>query len=846
MVRTLQKRIKFSKGQIVPELVERTDLELYDSSAQLMNNVVSTIYGGFRTRRGTKKIDRLYRYSTTEVLTATVVNALSATPANLQAIGTEFVTTAIGANREIFDLDYGSNVTGVFHIRGIKFNFKEPTVTIYPFYRKNQGYYWLPDNSSYWSIDDGGIGLTTADKLISQQKWTGSYKRSPEFDVHTVDSLGAVTSLDLTQTGWSKAKVYQEVMTLQRLSTPRVYSCLVETSTDGVTYESVASLTITETKQDFDITVEDVRYIRLVIDSADTIGTTMSIDYVSFNEAQDDEDDGALLGDTKLLKLVYSSEDYLVLVLSDETVQIYKNDECVAKVVATGLYQSYFKDLKWAAKDDTVVFTHEDMQPKILKRVNDTTWTYGNLSLSNIPYALFGNETVTAKTVGITPTEVEGTVKITADSSVFDADYVGQYIDGNGGRVRVTSYVSGTVVNGVTVIPFYTKDKITSWNYISGYESVWSVSRGWPRTCLFAQQRLWFGGSKSKPATIWASRLGDYFNFKNAGNSDNDSIDADLTTNDKIVNLVENRGIHIFTTGQEISAIENSYTPDDFRVSINSNNGSLGSVSPVCFEGVTAFIEKNGKSLLSYLYNDSVAAYETNNISMFSNLIQKPVDMDVEVNSNKDKGNFLYMVLEDGTMLVDCVALNEGIQSISQFKTDGKILDVLATPNDTYLIVKREQYSYLEKITDTLTDLTASYPAYSTTVEVLSDLDGKDVWVYDDDEVYGKYTVEDDIVTLPAALNKNVYIGQAFDYALESNPLSINGLTNSIKKRISKAVLVCKDTERLGFSEQVKKYEDVYTFYNCTKYDYDTRFRVTGEFYPINVMSVTLYINYEG
>lgn len=826
MARTLQKRIKFSKGQIVPDLVERTDLELYDSSAQVMKNVVSTVYGGVRTRRGTVKIDRLYRYSTSEVISADSVTAHSAHPEYLESIGTEFVTSAIEDTKEMFALDYGALYDGVFHIRGIKFDYRDPVVTYT--YKEQYLYYDIKP-----TLVDGGVGCTSAMKIK-----TGKGK---SFNF-TLNGAGAVVSVSQV----SSSKKESGTATIQRNEAPRVYPCNVEVSDDGVTYTTAATIYVNEVAKDYDITVEGVQYVRLVIDSADTINTTMSLNYVSFNEAQDEEDTGALLGNTKLLKLVYNSEDYFVLVLSDETIQIYKDDVCVAKVVAMGLSEAYFDDLKYTTKDDTIIFTHEDMEPKILKRVNDTTWSYGTLALDNIPYAIFGNETVAPKTVGITPSETEGAIKITADSSVFDSSWVGQYIDGNGGRVKITQYTSDKIVNGVTVIPFYTKDKITSWNYISGYEPVWSNTRGYPRTCLFAQQRLWFGGSKEKPASVWASRLGDYFNFKNSGNNANDSIDADLTTNDKIVNMIENRGIHIFTTGQEITAKENSYTPDDFTVSTNSNNGSLGRVTPVCFDGVTAFIERNGKSLLTYLYNDSVAAYETNNISIFSNLIQAPVDLDVEVNSSKDKGNFVYIVLEDGTMLVDCVSLNEGIQSISQFVTDGKITDVLSTPNETYLIVRRSDYNYLEKITETKTDLTVLYGAYDTSIDVLSDLNDKDVWVYDDENVYGKYTVTNGVVTLPSVLNKDVYIGQNFDFEVESNPISINGLTYSIKKRISKATLVCKNTERLGFNEQVKRYEDVYNFYDCTKYDYDTRFNISGEFYPINVMSVTLNINYEG
>ena len=290
---------------------------------------------------------------------------------------------------------------------------------------------------------------------------------------------------------------------------------------------------------------------------------------------------------------------------------------------------------------------------------------------------------------------MEGAIKITAASSVFSASDVGQFIDGNGGRLRITEYISGTVVNGVTIIPFYTKDAIASWKLITGYEAVWSATRGYPRTCLFAQQRLWFGGSRDLPSHLWASRINDYNNFKNAGNYSNDSIDVTLLTNNPILNLVEQRGIHIFTAGEEWTASESTLTPDEISIKCNTKNGSL-SLTPVVVNGVVMYIEKNGKSLLGYVYNYEQASFVSDNMSILSNLLQAPTDMDVETNSNTDRGDFLFVVLEDGTMLTACIALSENIFSISKFVTDGNIKDVCCLTSDTYIAVERKGYLYLE------------------------------------------------------------------------------------------------------------------------------------------------------
>ena len=60
MPRTIQKKIKFTKGMITASLSERADLPMYDSSAELINNYVCTPYGGFRTRRGTRLISKFF------------------------------------------------------------------------------------------------------------------------------------------------------------------------------------------------------------------------------------------------------------------------------------------------------------------------------------------------------------------------------------------------------------------------------------------------------------------------------------------------------------------------------------------------------------------------------------------------------------------------------------------------------------------------------------------------------------------------------------------------------------------------------------------------------------------
>ncbi len=112
-------------------------------------------------------------------------------------------------------------------------------------------------------------------------------------------------------------------------------------------------------------------------------------------------------------------------------------------------------------------------------------------------------------------TTPDNTTRYTVEA--FKPDSVDEYIVAkNGfGRARITEVVSATLVKAVTEIPFFDTNAITSgnWELEYGYEDTWSDARGWPRSCVFHEGRLFLGGSKSRPSTLWSSRVADFFNF---------------------------------------------------------------------------------------------------------------------------------------------------------------------------------------------------------------------------------------------------------------------------------------------------------------------------------------------
>lgn len=819
MPRTVQKKIKFTKGMITPALIERTDLPMYDSSAQEINNYICTPYGGFRTRRGTRKIQKLdlaekiYFNSASGQGTFSSNNYVSGSLASLND-GDTIVTLDIGASNVKAEANiYLSNISLDYKAPSLTANFLETGVQ-------------YQAELTGITINNAGLGFDGS-LSVSGNVLSGETTITP-----TTNNLGAITSVSFESATYKYLPETPQSVQVSAIPPECVIGFSV--SADGVKWSSEERYTVSNNViPSIKLKTKNCRYLRIKYYGSGTKTQLRIYNIYAKYEFY------------KLVPFIYNTTQTDMIVISEKKILIFE-DETLSKTIniTSGLEFKNIRAVKYAQNEDVIIFTEAGVAPRELRRTSNN-WTFQAFPLKNIPFHNFTGEVETTKTIGITPNYVQGAVTLTADSSVFDANYVGQQIDANGGRLKVTEYVSDTKIIGYTIIPFLNTDKITSWKYITGWERCWSVARGWPISCRFYQQRLWFGGSAQRPSTIWGSRTGIYNDFNNAGNYDNDSINQDLNTENQIVNLLSNRGLQIFTSGDEWTAAEGALTPNAFTVVKNTSNGSDIGLTPKNLGGVTLFIEKNGKSLLSYVYDYNQAAYKTSNIGILSALINEPVDMEIDDNSSLDEGDYLYVVLKDGRMLVTSINFEQEINATSIFETTGEIQSVCNLINDTYMLVTINDDTYLQLIDDTCkTDLTIEQ--YVTqTITGLNDYEGKYINVYTDTDDYGKYLVENGSVTLRYEANANCKIGFSFSSRLESNDVAINGRSTSVYKRIAKAVITTNNTNRIKLNgiEKVSD-NDIFDFFAVSSYGKRVRFVIESEFNKVEVLSVLLQINY--
>jgi len=293
----------------------------------------------------------------------------------------------------------------------------------------------------------------------------------------------------------------------------------------------------------------------------------------------------------------------------------------------------------------------------------------------------------------------------------FEPAAVGEYLNVlNGfGRARYTEYVSHTEMKAYVEIDFFDTSDILAgeWESEHGYEDTWSDTRGWPRSATFHEGRLYFGGAKSRPNTVWGSRVIDFFNFNPGSALDDDSVEATINTNqlNVITHMFSGPELQIFTSGGEFVVSQgpnDPITPSSFLVKPQTRLGSKPGVPIDDLNGATIFVQRQGKSLVSFQFSDATASYNTQMLSVLSShLIKDPVDLAVRRATSTDETDRMFIVNSDGTMTVYSILATQNVIAPSAFTTDGEFIAIGCEIDSIYVIVKRvvegQTRYYLEK-----------------------------------------------------------------------------------------------------------------------------------------------------
>ena len=408
---------------------------------------------------------------------------------------------------------------------------------------------------------------------------------------------------------------------------------------------------------------------------------------------------------------VSDNENYL-LVLSDGEINIY-NDTLRVATLSHPWTADELKSVQYTQRFGTMIFVHPNHRPVILEKTSGANFELrdfefaiasNNIAISYMPMVRFEN-TSDVK-LRLLPSGVEDPIRernAFATRDVWKPEDIGKQI-----FVRNQHWIVTRVVSPRSAILRTFKDmpRLSVYDYIrynmtapllEWFEPAFSDTRGWPASITFHQNRLVFGGSRALPASIFMSKTGDHHNFDTGTGLDDEAIFLTLLsgTRQSICTVASSDSLHVLTNAGEWAITANPLTPSSINIRQHTNVGSRSDryLPPQTIEGRTAFVARNGTQIRELVLDDLKLTYSAINLTKFSeHLMTDPTGV-----AYNNKLNRMFVPQSDGRMAVLTQIAPLEISAWAVYETCGEFKSVAVMNDDTYIVVERENKSFVEK-----------------------------------------------------------------------------------------------------------------------------------------------------
>ena len=249
--------------------------------------------------------------------------------------------------------------------------------------------------------------------------------------------------------------------------------------------------------------------------------------------------------------------------------------------------------------------------------------------------------------------------------------------------------VVGTVVSSSAISPTITRTT----SGVSRAENVWSATRGYQRTLSFFGSRLYFGGTRSKLASLFGSAVNDINSYKLLEQFDADPIFQTLDGQqlNAINALFSGLTLEVFTSGGEFRYVRpqgDPITPSDTPAPQTQYGAKR--VRPVNSDGVTNFVQRLGKSIRDFRFDFEKEAYSSLGLSSLApHLLNGVLDLAAWQGSSTDEINLMFAVNTDGTVAVLNSRQEADVRAWTNWTTTGSFKAVATTVEEIYFAIER-------------------------------------------------------------------------------------------------------------------------------------------------------------
>lgn len=298
------------------------------------------------------------------------------------------------------------------------------------------------------------------------------------------------------------------------------------------------------------------------------------------------------------------------------------------------------QQLHYAQSSDILFIVHPEYAPQQLSHYGSTNWTIAAMDLVDGPY--FAENADDTRTFALSNIEEQANqVKITASFDAFSSADVGRLIriqrkadpdnDAEGTEYRWHSLKIQSFTDAKNVVCTTKETKVSSITAEEGlYATIpatpnWRLGSfgkapGYPTAITFHQERLWMGGTKSQPQTVWSSVSSDFSNFAptdEVGDVLDDSSIVLTMLSDEVNNIQWMKSdvvLNVGTFGAEFKiftySAESVLSPSTAQAQRVTSLGSEP-IEPVSMPIGTVFVQRSGRRLRHAIFTNSLTDDQT-------------------------------------------------------------------------------------------------------------------------------------------------------------------------------------------------------------------------------------------
>ncbi|MFW2152816.1 carbohydrate-binding protein [Acinetobacter gyllenbergii] len=456
----------------------------------------------------------------------------------------------------------------------------------------------------------------------------------------------------------------------------------------------------------------------------------------------------------RLIPFVVSSDRAYMLILRPNAIDVYNpRTNLVDATVTTPYSESQIPDLQFVQYRYEMFFTHSAVPVHRFRSSEDfTAWEFSQFVYSNAPtddenarspfrkclpsgkdlgavisltlddVNIWSNATsyfkgdvvkhltkiyqATQDNTGKEPnTNPEYWGEVTIVDSGFLASDVGNFVDINGGIVRITAFVDQSRVNGEILVKLESDVKAIerSWTIKS---AAFNATDGYPKCCTYFKQRLVLANTKKAPNKIWFSAVGGNANFlETTEDGDAFSVVSASGLSNSILFLEAQRGVVCLTSGGEYMVDSDGVlSPTTVNINEHTAYGAYPKTRPCRVGNELLFIQRGGERLRALSYRYEVDGLVSPEISALASHIGENNQGINEICYQQEPESLVWCVLGNGKVATITFNRDQEVIAWAQHEFGGSALSICSLPTELgndqcYMLINRGGTICLEEIT---------------------------------------------------------------------------------------------------------------------------------------------------